>query len=153
MIQALARIEELSRENDLLRAKLIQYEKSTALLTQQGKEQHEEVETRLQKVMQLNKEREASYQRQIASLKEEAISTNRKLQEMNSERAEQEWLTEKSRLPPSIAISQCLEAMVLKIFSVKPALSDPICSDAYKMMYSWCFEKWISPTLSRNIAG
>ena len=62
-------------------------------------------------------------------------------------------MSQRVELQPSLAISRCLEALVLKILSVKPDFSDLICRDAYHMMYSWCFEKWLSPTLARNVAG
>jgi len=146
--EALARIEELSQENDSLRAKLERHEQGHMLHAQQ-----EEMEKKMQKFVKLTKEKESSYERQIANLKEEVINSHRTVQELMGEKAEHQWMTEKDKVEPSIAISKCLEAVVLKIFAVKPRFSDLICRDTYTMMFTWCFESWLSPTLARNIAG
>ena len=148
--EALKRVEELSQENDLLRAKLRQHEEHQEAVLHA---QREQMETNIEKLRKLAKEREASYERQIAALKEEAIDAKRRMQEMVGENEELQWMSQKVELQPSLAISRCLEALVLKILSVKPDFSDLICRDAYHMMYSWCFEKWLSPTLARNVAG
>jgi len=68
LAQALARIEELSQENDLLRAKLEQCEQGHMLYAHQ-----EEMERKMQKVLKLTKDKESSYERQITNLKEEVI--------------------------------------------------------------------------------
>jgi hypothetical protein len=148
--EALKRVEELSQENDLLRSKLRQHEEHQEAVFHA---QREQMETNIEKLRKLAKEREASYERQIAALKEEAIDAKRRMQEMMGETEELQWMSQRVELQPSLAISRCLEALVLKILSVKPDFSDLICRDAYHMMYSWCFEKWLSPTLARNVAG
>jgi len=148
--EALARVEELSQENDMLRAKLKQHEERQEAVLHAEREQ---MEMNMEKLLKLAKEREISYERQIATLKEEAIDAKRRMQEMMAENEELQWMSDRGEMQPSLAISRCLEALVLKILSVRPDFSDLICRDAYHMMYSWCFEKWLSPSLARNIAG
>ena len=153
--QALARIEELSQENDALRCKIEQQHPvgNAAWLEQQLRQGQEESQKQLQRTVADFKEREAGYTRQIASLKEELADAHRRVQEVMGACAEYQFQHEKDSLQPSTATMRCLEATCLKIFAIRPAFQDQVCRDVYTMMFSWCFEEWTSPTLAQNIAG
>ena len=155
LIQALARIEELSQENDALRGKLEQQHPvvNKAWLEQQLRQGREESQKQLQRTVADFQEREAGYTRQIASLKEELAEAHRRVQEVMGACAEYQFQHEKDFLQPSTATMKCLEATCLKIFAIRPAFEDQVCRDVYTMMFSWCFEEWTSPTLAQNIAG
>ena len=69
-------------------------------------EEREEMEDKIQKILKLTRDREASYERQIASLKEEAMATQRRFQGLSGHRAEVELLEEDQPSDPSHVISR-----------------------------------------------